>query len=449
MPSDFLVGLLPDRLLLALIVALMLLELMRTGTALARAVFIGVLTAVLLTVLRQMMAGYTAQIVPGEVHVDALTLAGKLALAAAGLLLGLTFPRGASHKTWVLLSASLFGGFVILDSAGFASLFLGIELLSLPAFALIVHGSGVSVTAEGAFKYLLLSSVATALLLFGISLSYGVTGSLAIDSLATALLPGALQQKAALLLILAGLFMKAAVFPMHAWAPDAYAAAPLHVTALLASVVKAAVVLALARIVGAGVLDAQLVLAVAGLAIASIVFGNVAAWGQQRLRRLLAYSSIAHAGYMMFTLLDSTGARAFDLAWYAGLYAAMTILACASYAALAGRADDRLDALDAGFAARPGAALLLAFALLSLAGLPPFPGFFAKLLVFRSVVASDHLLPAVIAFAGSFLGLPVYLGIVLRLFRNDRAADAPTHRQAATSTVPHSTDLRPQPASLR
>ncbi len=127
----------------------------------------------------------------------------------------------------------------------------------------------------------------------------------------------------------------------------------------------------------------------------------------------------------------------------------MTILACASYAALAGRADDRLDALDAGFAARPGAALLLAFALLSLAGLPPFPGFFAKLLVFRSVVASDHLLPAVIAFAGSFLGLPVYLGIVLRLFRNDRAADTPTQRPAATSTVPHSTDLRPQPASLR
>jgi NADH-quinone oxidoreductase subunit N len=121
---------------------------------------------------------------------------------------------------------------------------------------------------------------------------------------------------------------------------------------------------------------------------------------------------------MIFALLDTTGQRPGDLLWYTVLYALATLLACAAYHALCGD-DDDLEALDGKFAQRPVAALLLAVAVLSLAGLPPFPGFFAKLFVFRSVVASGQLVPAVIAFAGSFLGLAYYLGLVLRLFRTD------------------------------
>jgi NADH-quinone oxidoreductase subunit N len=307
----------------------------------------------------------------------------------------------------------------MLDSAGFASLFMGIELLSLPAFALIVHAQGDGVASEGAFKYLVLSSVASALLLFGVSLAYGATGSLAIEAWAQLLAQGSAQARAAGLLVLSGLFLKAAVFPFHGWAPDAYASARMPVTALLAAVVKAAVVLALVRVVGTLPLDPASATVVTALALASIFFGNLAALSQRRFKRLLAYSSVAHAGYMIFALLDTTGQRAGDLLWYTVFYALATLLACAAYDELCPGEDDDLASLDGKFAQRPFAALLLGFAVLSLAGLPPFPGFFAKLFVFRSVVASGQLVPAVIAFAGSFLGLAYYVGIVLRLFRTD------------------------------
>ena len=211
--------------------------------------------------------------------------------------------------------------------------------------------------------------------------------------------------------------MKAAVFPLHAWAPDAYAAARLPVTALMASLVKAAVILALAGLVGTMPLDGAGTLVVALLAVVSIVFGNLAALGQLRFKRLLAYSSVAHAGYMIFALLDTTGGRASDLLWYTAFYGLATVLACASFAALVPGDDDGLGALDGKFATQPVASVLLAVAVLSLAGLPPLPGFFAKLFVFKSVIASGHVAPAVLAFVGSFLGLAYYVGIVLRLFR--------------------------------
>jgi NADH-quinone oxidoreductase subunit N len=242
-----------------------------------------------------------------------------------------------------------------------------------------------------------------------------------------------MQAKAAGLLVIAGLFLKAAVFPFHAWAPDAYAAARMPVTALMASLVKAAVVLALVRILASFPLDAACMAVITGLAIVSIVFGNVAALGQGRFKRLLAYSSVAHAGYMIFALTDTTGSRATDLLWYTAFYGLATVLACASFAALSPD-DDDLRALDGKFATQPVASILLAIAVLSLAGLPPLPGFFAKLFVFKSVVASGHLVPAVIAFVGSFLGLAYYVGIVMRLFQA-----AP---QQATGSEPMTDSMR-------
>jgi NADH-quinone oxidoreductase subunit N len=127
---------------------------------------------------------------------------------------------------------------------------------------------------------------------------------------------------------------------------------------------------------------------------------------------------------MIFALLDTTGSRASDLLWYTAFYGLATVLACASFAALCPDGDDALSSLDGRFATRPVASILLSLAVLSLAGLPPMPGFFAKLFVFKSVIASGQLVPAVIAFVGSFLGLAYYVGIVLRLFRG---APLPSH----------------------
>lgn len=422
MAADLFYGLLPDHLVLLSMLALMVLEVARAPQALARGVFVAGMTLALVVLTRHISSGFVAVIIPGEIAVDEFAAIGKAVVVACGLLLGLGFAAQRSYKFWTLTAASLLGAMLIFGSAGFASLFIGIELLSLPIFALMVHERGHSAAPEGAFKYLVLSSLASALLLFGISLAYGQTATLSIADFAKALPNGSAPVQAAGLLILCGLFLKAAVFPLHAWAPDAYAGARLQVTALMASVVKAAVVLALVRIFGVAELAPSTALVIGLLAVASIFFGNLAALGQTRFKRLLAYSSVAHAGYMVFALLDRTHSRAEDLLWYVAIYALASLLACAAFAVFCPGEEDELQALEGGFAAHPIAALLLAFAVLSLAGLPPFPGFFAKLFIFKSVIASGHWLGAIVAFAGSFVGLPVYLGMVLRLFRNDAAA---------------------------
>jgi NADH-quinone oxidoreductase subunit N len=431
MATDFVYGLLPDLLLLVLIVVLMLLEILRADARWARVAFVLVAVAALAILADQLQGGFVAVLVKGEVLVDAFAVLGKAVLLLCGLGVAVGFGAARGYKFWLLVAASTLGGLLMVESLGFATLFLGIELLSLPAFALIVHGQGRSAASEGAFKYLVLSSVASALVLFGISLAYGTSGTLLTLAWASDFAYGGLQAKAAGLLVVCGLFLKAAVFPFHAWAPDAYASARLPVTALMASLVKAAVVLALARILANFPLDPACVAVVTGLALVSIVFGNVAALGQSRFKRLLAYSSVAHAGYMIFALLDTSGSRPSDLLWYTAFYGLATVLACASFAALSPGESDELRVLDGKFATQPVASVLLALAVLSLAGLPPLPGFFAKLFVFKSVIASGHVAPAVIAFVGSFLGLAYYVGIVMRLFQPAPAATG-TGRVPAT-----------------
>jgi NADH-quinone oxidoreductase subunit N len=138
---------------------------------------------------------------------------------------------------------------------------------------------------------------------------------------------------------------------------------------------------------------------------------------------MLAYSSIAHAGYMMFAFVDTTGGRVSDLLWYVVIYALTVIVACASFNSLCHGEDDDLHTLDGAFQSRPVAALIFGLAMLSLAGLPPLPGFFAKLFVFRSAIASGYLVPAIVAFVGSFIGAIFYLAIFYRLFATQRAEE--------------------------
>jgi NADH-quinone oxidoreductase subunit N len=426
MPSDFFYTLGPDLLLLGVVVVLMVLEALRAGERWGQGVFVAGVVGAIACAWHQFDTGYTANVVAGELGADRFAVAGKLVLLLCGFGVATWFPgfsRGI--KFWILAAGSLLGGLLMLGSQSFATLFIGIELLSLPAFALIVLDQGRTAASEGAFKYLLLSSVASALFLFGASLAYGLTGTLRLDDFADLFLAGGLQAQAAILLIASGLFLKAAVFPFHAWAPDAYGVARMPATALMASVVKAAVVLALVRVFGTSGLSGAATTVVAVLAVVSIVYGNLAALRQPRLRRLLAYSSIAHAGYMVFALLDTTGSRGNDLLIYSLVYGLATVLACASFAALCPGDDDSLDRLDGLFARRPVTSLLLAAAVLSLAGVPPLPGFFAKVFIFKSVIASGHVVAATLAFVGSFLGLAYYIGIMLRLFRPaaDAAAD--------------------------
>ncbi len=417
MATDLIYGLLPEHLLLALILVLMLVEIFHGDRKLGGVLFTLAAAAGCAVLAVQLSNGYTVNLVPTEITIDRFALIARLVILGCGLILGIcSLATSSSCKFWMLLASSLLGALTIMDSAGFISLFIGIEMLSLPAFAMMVSGDGTSSASEGAFKYLVLSSVATALILFGLSLVYGVTGSLSISVFMATVNAGGAQSIAATVIILSGFFLKAAVFPFHAWAPDAYSSVRIHITAFLASVIKAAVVLALVRIFSTIALSAEVVSVIIVLSVASIFYGNTTAIKQGAFKKLLAYSSIAHAGYMMFALIDSTGGRTEALLYYASVYALTTIIACACFSLIVPGDRDDLGQLDGAFATHPVASVLLALCVLSMAGIPPLPGFLAKFLIFKSVIASGHITPAVIAFVGSYIGVIFYLGIVYRLF---------------------------------
>jgi NADH-quinone oxidoreductase subunit N len=426
MATNLFYGLLPEHILLALILLLMLLEIVKADTKVGTFLFILGIAAGCGVLASQLGQGYSAIVVPGEILVDRFALISRLVILGCGLILGLSsLASSSSNKYWILISSSLLGALIMMDSAGFISLFIGIEMLSLPGFALMVHKNSALDASEGSIKYLIMSSVASALVLFGIALVYGSTGNLGIASFASVLAAGGTLNWAAAIMIICGLFLKASVFPFHGWAPDAYGSARLQVTAFLASVIKAAVILGLVRVLSSLPLNAVMITGITILSVVSILYGNTAAIRQTTFKRLLAYSSIAHAGYMIFALTDNSAGRIESLLYYVAVYAVTTIVACTCFGLLVAGEKDDLESLDGAFHTRPVASVLLALAVLSLAGIPPLPGFMAKLFIFKAVIASGHLTPAVLAFVGSYIGTIYYLGIVYRLFKPVTATEAP------------------------
>jgi len=210
--------------------------------------------------------------------------------------------------------------------------------------------------------------------------------------------------------------------PFHAWAPDAYEGASVPVTAYMATIVKAGVLLAVVRLFGHAQLATPMLEIFAVLPLVSIVWGNLAAMRQPSLRRMIAYSSIAHAGYLFYALLGDAAGRLQAVAFYLLAYGLMNLLAFAALpAADDDLARDRLDNLKGLFHRAPYAALMLAIAMLSLAGIPPFPGFVAKFLIFRNVMAAGHTTYAVLGLVGSYLGIYFYLRLLQFMFMSPDA----------------------------
>jgi NADH-quinone oxidoreductase subunit N len=272
-------------------------------------------------------------------------------------------------------------------------------------------------SAEAALKYLVLGGTATAALLMGVSLLYGSSGSLSLSVFAQALSsPGAMASVAVVLVVIA-FFLKAAIVPFHAWAPDAYEAAAVPVTAYMATIIKAGVLLAAVRLFGNMPLSSPMADLLFILPLVSIIWGNLAAMRQQSFRRMIAYSSIAHAGYLFYAFLGEGAGRFQAVAFYVLVYGLMNLLA---FAALPPDPDDeardRLDSLKGLFHRAPFAALMIGAAMLSLAGIPPFPGFIAKFLIFKNVIAAGFTLYAVLGLVGSYLGIYFYLRVVQLLF---------------------------------
>lgn len=370
-----------------------------------------------------------------------ITLISAITAAAAAFAYGyLRHHQDPAEELYVLLLSAGLGAAVLTASIHFASLLLGLEILSASLFGLVAYPLAREKPLEAAIKYLILAGVSSAFLLFGMALVYAETGTMTFADLA--LFAGAFTSRsgpvlfvAGVMLILTGIGFKLSLVPFHMWAPDVYEGAPAPITGFLATASKAAVFALLLRYVGtAGIHQFTPVwVLLAAIAIASILVGNLLALLQDNVKRLLAYSSIAHLGYLMVPLLAAgalgTEAAAFYLlAYTATNLGAFGVVSLISEQSGTGRDADRLNDYRGLFWQQPWLAGVLLLMLLSLAGLPFTAGFIAKFYAVAAGVADGLWVLVVALIIGSTTGLFYYLRFAITLFARD-GVTAPTATQ--------------------
>lgn len=417
---------LPEHLLLAGLLIIIVAGLLGRGSR-PQLLAIGTVLAAGLAALWLKAGGHAGAPFPGHFSVGSESLAAKALLAALTLpALGLARAERLDSRFAMLILSSLYGGFLLVSADSLLLVFLGLEMLSLPLYALVVLGYQRPESAEAAMKYLVIGGVGTATLLMGLSLTLGATGGLAVADFGAALAGDDAFARAAVVLVVAAFMLKSAIVPFHAWAPDAYESATVPVTAFMATVIKAAVLLALLRMFGTASAGPALVGVIILLPLVSIAWGNLVAMRQQGFRRLVAYSSIAHAGYLFYALLALPEARFGVVSFYLLVYGLTTTLALACLPSGPDGLRDRLDELKGLYHRAPLAAILIAVAMLSLAGIPPFPGFVAKFLVFQAVMEAGYLWVAVLGLVASYLGIYLYLRVIQFMFMSPLPAESRT-----------------------
>lgn len=326
---------------------------------------------------------------------------------------------------FVLCLFSIFGMMVLISARSFLTLYLGIELFALPLYALIPIVRKDSVAPEAAMKYFVMGALASGLLLYGISLLYGVTGTFQLQEVAAALTQlGNLHIPPALLFglvfVLVGLAFKFGAVPFHLWLPDVYQGAPLSVTLFIGTLPKlAAFGFAIRLLVDTFAPFAiywQPILII--MSVLSLTIGNVVAIAQTNLKRMLAYSTIAHIGFLFLGLLagpESGFAAALD---YVMIYAVMALGAFGLMTVLSYQGYEPENIQDfRGLGVRnPWLAFLMMIVLFSLAGVPPFAGFYAKLFVLNALISAGYVWLAVFAVLLTVIGAYYYLRVIRVMF---------------------------------
>ncbi|HEV2283273.1 MAG TPA: NADH-quinone oxidoreductase subunit N [bacterium] len=369
---------------------------------------------------------------------DGITrLADLIALgtAGAGVLLADAYVRRMrlpAGEYCALLLLSTVGAMLMAASRNLIVLFLGLEVLSLPLYVLAALARRSTRSQEAGLKYLLLGAFATAFFVYGVALVYGAAGTL--DLRALGAVPGSPLLGGGLALLTIGLGFEAAVVPFHNWAPDVSEGAPLPAVAFMSVAAKIGAFAGLIRVFPQGLAHLAPVWGpmLQALAIATMVLGNLSALPQTNVKRLLAYSSVAHAGYLLIGVAAGGPAGTGAVLFYLAVYAAMNLGAFGVLLLLdrGGMEADRLDDL-AGLAGRaPWAAWALAVCFVSLAGLPPAGGFFGKLYLFRAALGAGQTGLAVVGVLTSVVSVFYYMRVVYTAFSGEAPADVAVRRSA-------------------
>lgn len=393
----------------------------------------------------------------GQIHSDDLTNLGRLIIVGAGIVVVIFAWRGREDdgrhaELHALLLAACAGMGLLVAASSFVTLFVGLELFSIALYVLCSLDADRASSLEAGIKYLIVGGMSGAMLLYGSALVYGATGSLEYGDIASATDRGLLLH-AGLAMVLAGMAFKVSAAPLHWWTPDVYEGAGTVVTAFMATATKVAAFLALTRLLaGTFAPEADVwVPVIAALAVASIVIGNLGALAQSHVKRMLAYSSIAQAGYLLGGLVAWEQSGVPSLAYALVVYAVMSLGAFAyvivverdlgrdaTFADLAGRG--WVDEDQSLLRALP--AIGMTICALSLAGIPPTAGFFAKAGLFNAMIEADYAWLAVVAAVGSVVSLGYYLRIIVELYM--RSPDPARSAEAAAGLpAPTTGDRRP------
>jgi NADH-quinone oxidoreductase subunit N len=335
----------------------------------------------------------------------------------------------------VLMLFAVAGMMLLISAGSLVMVYLGLELLALCSYALVAIDRDSPLSSEAAMKYFVLGSLASGLLLYGMSLLYGATGTLDLAQLHAAI---AGSRETTLLLmgtvfLVAGIAFKFGAAPFHMWLPDTYHGAPTAITVFIGSAPKLAAFAMAFRLLEAGLgpLDERWRLLVAALAVLSLVVGNVVALAQSNLKRMLAYSTVSHVGFLFLGLAAADAEGYAAAMFYAITYAIMSTAAFGAVVVLASRGfeADRIDDFKGLNARDPWLAGMMLVAMMSLAGIPPFLGFWAKLAVLRAAIHGDMLWLAIVGIVFAVIGCFYYLRVCKVMYFDAPDGDVPALRQ--------------------
>jgi NADH-quinone oxidoreductase subunit N len=402
-----------------------------------------------------------ASIISGALRVDDLALALTGLFVTSGALVVLLSwraiaPREAAHgEYYAMLLASVAGMVVLVEAQNLVTLFIGFELLSIPLYVLCATEMRRATSLEAGLKYLVIGSVGSATLLYGLALIYGATGQTDFAGIADSL--GSMGSMVSdplfltgLALALVGLAFKASVAPFHQWTPDVYEGAPTPITAFMATATKAAAFGVLIRFLDTALISAQLdwAPALAALATVTIVVGNVGAIGQTSVKRILAWSSVAQAGYMLAGVVVASQLGIQAVVFYLAGYLVMNV---AAFAVILARAretalGDSIQALQGLGAQNPWLAWPMTIAMLGLAGIPGTVGFVGKFFLIDAAVKGDYAWLGIVIVLGSAVSLTYYLRVIAAMWMRDAPRPLPVVAGGSPEVLPEDAPTGPRPA---
>ena len=367
-----------------------------------------------------------------------LKLAGFLVVAVALLysrsyLINRNILRG---EYYVLALTALLGIFVLVSANSLLTVYLGVELLALSVYAMVAFDRDSGIAAESAMKYFVLGAIASGALLYGMSLIYGLTGTLELGEIASRLsTPSSLGVIMGLVFIVVAVAFKLGAVPFHMWLPDVYEGAPTSVTLFIGTVPKIGYFALALRLLAQGLpgMTLEWTQMLAALAVLTLVVGNVVAIVQTNLKRMLAYSTIANVGFIVLGFVAGTPDGYAAALFYTLQY---VLVALGSFgviliASRRGFEADKLDDYKGLYQRDPLSALAMMLLMFSTAGVPPLVGFWAKLRIFQALWETNHLWLVIIAAAMSVVGAYYYLRVIKLMYFDEPVAPPPPAAAAA------------------